>query len=270
MIPITIIMVTKNEALNIAHSLPPLTQNFDEVIVVDSNSSDDTVAIAQKHKAKVHNFTWNGKYPKKRQWVLDTIKTKHDWVFMIDADEIITPYFINELRSILWDVDGYFIKSEIVWDHKHLKYGMKNNKLCLFKKAAFYYPIVDDLDLTCMGEIEGHYQPVPKNKNETIGSIKNAILHHDLKNNWHDRHIKYAQWEIAMNKRNAWPLDPIFKRELIKDFIRTNILRPYIILIYGLIIKGGVLDGKKGMDYAIARYRYAKSIINGSKNTRKH
>lgn len=267
MIPVSVIMVTKNEEANIAHSLPPLVKAFDEVIVVDSKSTDKTAKLAKEMGATVKKFEWNGQYPKKRQWCLETLKLKHDWVFMIDADEIVTEAFIAELEQCDYTEDSYFIKSDMVWKGRHLKYGMKNNKLCLFKKSAFYYPVVDDLDFEGMGEVEGHYQPIPTGRTASIGQIKSPVIHHNHKDNWQARHDNYAAWEIAMNKRNAWPIDPVFNREMIKDTLRLSPMKPYLFFFYGYIVKAGFLDGREGLDYAIQRFRYNRRIVRAVRQT---
>lgn len=79
-IPVSVIVVTKNESSNMARCLLALDE-FDEVVVVDSNSTDGTVQASKSFKARVENFTWNGIYPKKRQWILDNISLKHDYIF---------------------------------------------------------------------------------------------------------------------------------------------------------------------------------------------
>jgi len=253
MLKITAIICTKNERENLPHSLPLLQHYFDEVLVVDSHSTDGT----QNHAT--HHFTWNGHYPKKRQWILDHIPTRHDWVFMVDADEIITDDFVREVKNLDFRADGYFVRSAIVWKGNILKYGLKNNKLCLFHKAKFYYPIVDDLDMTGMGEMEGHYQPIPRN-NAIIGQIITPILHHDRKGDWHTRHHKYALWEAAMNTHQAWPKDPVPWREFLKKRLRASRFRPALIFLWGFMIKCGFMDGRDGYDYACARAWYVAQI----------
>ena len=64
---------------------------FGEVYVIDSQSTDDTVAIAQSHGAKVVQFHYAGGWPKKRQWAMDTLPLAYDWILLVDADEVLTP-----------------------------------------------------------------------------------------------------------------------------------------------------------------------------------
>ena len=67
-IPVSVVVMTKNEERNIAKCLKALVE-FDEVFVVDSDSTDATCAMATALGARVSNFQWNGKYPKKKQWL---------------------------------------------------------------------------------------------------------------------------------------------------------------------------------------------------------
>lgn len=260
--------MTKNEALNLPHCLPSLIKSFNDVHVVDSGSTDDTITIAQNHGATVTNFRWNGQYPKKKQWCLNNIPTQHDWVFMIDADEIITETFIRELQNFDTSADGYFIRSDMVWKEQHLHHGQKNNKLCLFKKSSFSYPIIDDLNVPGGWEVEGHYQPIATTSHTpNIRQIKSPIIHHDRKEQWHNRHDNYVTWEVEMTHRQAWPCDPVFIREFIKDLLRTSRLRPFIYFISSYIMRLGFLDGKMGFDYTLNRYRYNARIARAIRQT---
>ncbi len=104
MIPVSVIVVTKNEEKRIERCLDAL-RGFDEIAVVDSQSTDATRDIARACGAKVVNFAWNGRYPKKFQWCLDNLALKHDWAFFVDADEIVTPELVEEIKG-LWCVNN--------------------------------------------------------------------------------------------------------------------------------------------------------------------
>jgi len=85
-IPASVLIQTKNEEASIERCLAALS-DFDEVIVVDSNSVDRTAELAAASGATVINFTWNGAYPQKKQWQLEHAPTRHPWILFLDADE---------------------------------------------------------------------------------------------------------------------------------------------------------------------------------------
>jgi len=266
MIPATAIIVTRNETDNIAHCLLPLLGLFQRVIVLDSNSLDDTVATAKEMGADVINFTWNGAYPKKRQWCLNNIPNLTPWVFFIDADETATPQLLREIRLLFArgpKADGYFIRGRYVWMNRRLRFGLTNNKLCLFRRDKFAYPVVNDLDIAGMGEIEGHYQPVAIDDMAIIAQLGEAVIHYNRKGRgeWMRRHERYANWEAAMTKRDAWPTDPIAWREDLKRMTRASALRPMLVFLYSYIFKLGLLDGVAGFDFALARAGYARDVL---------
>ena len=97
-IPVTVIVPVKNEAKNIENCLRRLTR-FDEVVVVDSGSTDQTLELAQHWGAKVVQFKWDGHFPKKRNWTLDHVSLRNEWVLFLDADEWIDESFVTEVSE---------------------------------------------------------------------------------------------------------------------------------------------------------------------------
>ena len=89
-IPVTVVVPVKNEEPNMVRCLDRLT-GFDQVMVIDSKSTDKTAQIALEYGAEVHQFDWNGQFPKKRNWVLRNLNIKNEWVLFLDADEYILP-----------------------------------------------------------------------------------------------------------------------------------------------------------------------------------
>ena len=82
-----------------------------EVYVIDSQSTDATVEIARSFGAKVVQFHYQGGWPKKRQWAMDTLPLAYDWIFLVDADEALTPELTEEIRQAIQNpsIDGYYI-----------------------------------------------------------------------------------------------------------------------------------------------------------------
>jgi glycosyltransferase involved in cell wall biosynthesis len=262
MIPVSIIIATRNEESMIEDCLRALSK-FDDVILVDSHSTDRTQEIARSYGAKIFNFSWDGRYPKKRQWCLDNVPTQYPWIFFVDADEILTPELVDEIAALDFSAAGYFVSGRYIWDGVLLRHGVRNNKLALLRKGAFMFPVVDDLDLP-MGEMEGHYQPVLKAefKDEKIGFLCSALDHYadHAPGEWQARHERYARWEAGMNHRHAWPEDPVAYRQALKEIFRRMKMRGVVMFLYCYVWKRGFLDGRAGFDFARARARYYRMI----------
>ncbi len=257
-IPVSVLISTKNEASCLARCLASLS-GFDEVVVIDSGSTDDTALIAQSFGARVVSFSWNGQYPKKRQWCLDQLSLMHDWIFFVDADEVIPADLTADISETLKAAahDGYFVDGLYVMNDQVLRHGLRNSKLVLFKRGAFAFPVVDDLNIAGMGEMEGHYQPVPV-ANASMGRLNNPMLHYAYESgeDWQSRHARYATWEAGMNKAGAWPVDPVPARQLMKSLFRRLPCRGVIAFVHSYIYKCGFLDGAAGFALARDRYRY--------------
>lgn len=256
---ISVVIVTKNEAQRLGKCLQAL-KDFPSVLVVDSESSDCTVEIAKAQGAEVIHFQWNGQYPKKRQWCLDQLSLK-DWVLFVDADEFMTPALVREIETLKFDKAGYYIRGRYVYDGRLLRFGLLNNKLALINRHKIAFPVIDDLDLPGMGEIEGHYQPVLKNTEDKIGQLQHPLIHQAYHQNWLARHERYAAWERGMDRKRAWPHD----QRLTKRIFRAIPLRPLTAFAHCYFLKLGFLDGSAGFGFARSRARYYAMISWPSK-----
>jgi glycosyltransferase involved in cell wall biosynthesis len=96
-VPVTATIITFNEAANIQAALESLSW-ADEIIVVDSESSDDTVAIARKFTDRVFVRPWPG-YIAQKNFAAE--QARHDWIFSLDADERIPPSLAEEIRAVV-------------------------------------------------------------------------------------------------------------------------------------------------------------------------
>jgi len=266
-IPISVLIMTRNEARRIERCLAALS-DFNEIVVVDSSSADATKILSEVAGAKVVNFVWDGRYPKKRQWCLGNLSLAHDWVFFVDADEIITPELIQEIRALDFKATGYFIRGRYIFEGAALRRGLRNNKLALIDRRKIEFPVIDDIGAPGMGEIEGHYQPVLKKECAgAIGQLKNELLHdaYDNAASWRERHARYAAWEIEMDRRKAWPQEPRRTRKVLKAIFKLSPARSLVAFAHCYILKLGFLDGGRGFRFAKSRYDYYQMISSASK-----
>jgi glycosyltransferase involved in cell wall biosynthesis len=259
-IPVSVIIMTKDEEENIGKCLSSVEQ-FGEVFVVDSGSTDSTCAIAEKWGAIVVQFHWNGKYPKKKQWCLENLPFTYDWVLYVDADEEVGAELaqeIGKIMEILPEHVGYFAGYDTYFLGKILNHGHKIYKLILLNRHRAYFPPYDDLHVEQMWEVEGHYQP---NISGSTGTLKNHMKHNDTRRLFYyfARHNRYSDWEAYVRTsgdiiRSDEPQPGI--RFFLKRAFRAVPLKGLVAFIHSYIIHFGFLDGGIGFHYAMARAFY--------------
>lgn len=264
-IPVTVIVAAKNEERRLKSCLSAL-RDFDEIIVLDSCSKDRTKEIAAGLGARVENYQWDGRYPKKRQWALDNLALKNERVFFVDADEIVTPALVAEIAALDWKHQGYFVKGRYMFEGRLLRHGLCNNKLALFDRRFIHFPVVDDLGLPGMGEIEGHYQPVAKAPGISLGQIHAHLIHDAYDANWTLRHERYAAWEAGMNQRGAWPREGSKNRMILKVIFRHMPFRWLVAFLHSYVLKAGFMDGSRGFRFAQSRAAYYRMISRANRD----
>ncbi|WP_188262168.1 glycosyltransferase [Azospirillum tabaci] len=260
MIPVSVVVMTRNEAVNLPHCLPALDR-FAERFVVDSGSTDGTLAIAEAARARVVPFEWDGRYPKKKQWCLDHLPFHQDWVLFLDADERLSGALVEEIAAVMATGPrhaGYFIDGRPVFLGRRLRFGAGNRKLALFDRRKAHFPLVPDLDVATMWEVEGHYQPVIAG---TVGRLRHSLDHADDKPvaAWFERHARYADWEAAL--RSDERMTELIARDSgsrrwLKMWFNRLPARPLLVFLYGYVLRLGFLDGGPGFQHALARAFY--------------
>ena len=103
---LAVVILTRNEEINIVEVIENCRQCTEEILIVDSGSTDKTVEIAQKHGAKVFYRAWDNDFSAQRNFALD--KTSADWILYIDADERLTPKSVEHIKKILAQEDLNF------------------------------------------------------------------------------------------------------------------------------------------------------------------
>ena len=259
-LPVSVIVMTKDEERNIAKCLASVAA-FGEVFVVDSNSSDRTCAIATDMGAEVVSFSWDGKYPKKKQWCLENLPFSHDWVLYVDADEEVLPSLAEEIHRVMADRGshaGFFVGYDYVFLGQVLRHGHRVYKLVLFDRHRGRFVDYDDLDAANMWEVEGHYQPRIDGTTAVLG---NRMLHadHDTLFHYFDRHNRYSDWEAVLRAKGKLVSPDDSQpglRGLLKRIFNVLPLKGAIAFMDSYIIRLGFLDGRAGFHFALARGFY--------------
>lgn len=254
-IPVTVVIPVKNEEKNLPKCLE-LLGDFDEVVVVDSNSTDRTPEIVEQFGAKYVNFTWNGQFPKKRNWTLRNVKLKNEWVFFLDADEFVTKEFKNELSRVLENTEcvGFWVHYVNDFMGKVLRHGAAMPKLPLFKVGAGEYEFIDEKMWSHL-DMEIHEHPILTGK---IGEIKSPVIHREFKGLTHyiQKHNEYSSWEANRFLKMKDKKGELTIRQKVKYmFIDTWFLGP-MYFCYSYFYKMGFLDGVMGFVYAAYKMQY--------------
>ena len=259
-IPVSVVVMTKNEERNLRACLRSL-ERFDEVFVVDSGSTDATRAIATASGATVVDFAWDGGYPKKKQWCLDRLPFAHDWVLYVDADERVTPELADEVARTLAAGPrhaGYFVGLDYVFLGRVLRHGHRVYKLALLDRTRSRFLDYPDLDASNMWEVEGHYQPAVDG---STALLRGRLVHedHDSLYHWFERHNRYSDWEAVLHAKGALVSGDEAQRRVRRALKRAFHRLPAKSLaafLYGYVFRLGLLDGRAGLHYAVARSFY--------------
>lgn len=259
-IPVTVIIPVKNEEFNLCHCLKLLSE-FDQVMIIDSNSTDGTLEVAKAFEAETYQFIWNGKFPKKRNWVLRNLNIRNDWVLFLDADEYITEEFKKELQQKISNprINGYWVTYQNYFMNKRLKRGYPLQKLPLFRYGEGEYERIDE-DYWSTLDMEVHEHPIVNGK---TGRIEAPVIHKDYKNleQYINRHNAYSTWEayrfLSLQDKGSSGLN--VRQKLKYGLLRIGLL-PIIFFFGSYFLKLGFLDGKEGFYFHLYKAHYFLQI----------
>src|SRR6266436_239667 len=202
LLPVTAIVAARNEARNLPRCLESL-RDMGEVYVVDSQSLDATVQIAESYGAHAVQFHYQGGWPKKRQWAMDSLPLAYDWILLIDADEALTPELVAEIRQAIQDpsFDGYYINLRMFFLGRELRHCASFYKLLLFRrgKARFECRLKEQDD--SMADMEVHEHVVVQSDSKArVTKLHHALLHHNVESLSHyiQKHDKYSNWDARV------------------------------------------------------------------------
>ncbi len=271
-IPVSVLIPAKNEEANLPACLESVAR-ADEVFVVDSKSSDRSVEIAESLGANVVQFHFNGGWPKKKNWSLENLPFRNEWVLIVDCDERITPELWDEIADAIQnpDYDGYYLNRRVYFLGKWIRYGGKypDWNLRLFKHKKGRYENLNTEEVPNTGDNEVHEHVILKG---SVGYLKNDMEHRDFKDiyHWLERHNRYSNWEarVYLNMLTGKDDSGTIGANLFGTPVqRTRFLRrvwvwlpfkPTLRFILFYFIRLGFLDGKAGYVYGrlLSQYEY--------------
>lgn len=271
-IPVSVLIPAKNEEANLSACLTSVAR-ADEVFVVDSQSDDRSTEIAESYGAKVVQFHFNGRWPKKKNWSLENLPFRNDWVLIVDCDERITPELWEEIENAIQqaEYEGYYLNRKVFFLGQWIRHGGKypDWNLRLFRHSKGRYENLNTEEIRNTGDNEVHEHVIIAGK---IGYLKNDMLHIDFRDmyHWLERHNRYSNWEarVYLNLLNGKDDNGTIganlfgtavqrKRFLKKIWVRLP-FKPILRFILFYFVQLGFLDGKAGYIYGrlLSQYEY--------------
>nr|WP_198648803.1 glycosyltransferase family 2 protein [Cyanothece sp. BG0011] len=271
-VPVSVLIPALNEELNLPACLESVAR-ADEVFVVDSQSSDRSIEISEQYGANVVQFHFNGRWPKKKNWSLENLPFRNEWVLIVDCDERITPELWDEIEEAIKDNDfnGYYLNRKVFFLGKWIRYGGKypDWNLRLFRHKSGRYENLNTEDIPNTGDNEVHEHVILQGN---VGYLKEDMLHIDFRDiyHWLQRHNRYSNWEARVYYNLLTGQDDsgtiganLFgdavqrKRFLKKIWVRLP-FKPLLRFVLFYFIRLGFLDGRAGYIYGrlLSQYEY--------------
>lgn len=258
--PLSTIIFTLNEEINLPHCLASLKWCHD-VIVVDSGSSDGTVAIAEDFGARVLVHPFEG-FGEQRNWAMQNSNPNHEWIFILDADERVPPELAEELATLAKNAPGnigaYRLRRRFHMWGKWLKYSS------LYPTWVVRFVRKDRVKYVNRGH--GETQIVEGE----VGICQNDLIDENHKgvDEWFERQNRYSREDLRMEMREyrSFQLadlvhtDPLKRRFALKAMGARLPLRGFLYFVYAFIFRFGFLDGIEGFQFCRMRAMYYSMI----------
>ncbi len=271
-IPVSVLIPAKNEEFNLPACLESV-KRADEVFVVDSQSEDRSVEISEDYGANIVQFHFNGSWPKKKNWSLENLPFRNEWVLIVDCDERITPELWDEIEQKIQnpEYDGYYLNRRVYFLGKWIRYGGKypDWNLRLFKYKLGRYENLNTENVPNTGDNEVHEHVILNGK---VGYLDNDMLHIDFRDiyHWLHRHNRYSNWEarvyynLLTGKGDDGTIganlfgDSVQRKRFLKKIWVKLPFKPFLRFILFYFIRLGFLDGTPGYMYArlLSQYEY--------------
>jgi glycosyltransferase involved in cell wall biosynthesis len=258
--PVSCLIYTLNEEINLPRCLASLTW-CDDVVVVDSYSTDRTESIARTSGAQFVQHAFTG-FGDQRNWTLESIKLKHPWALVLDADERVPKELAEELgarlSSVSDDVAAFRLRRRFYMWGKWLRYSS------LYPTWVVRLIRVGKARYVNRGHAETQ---VIEGRTE---SLQCDLIDENQKglDDWWARQNRYsmqeALYELAQDSArwcDIFSPNPMRRREGLKKLGRSLPGRPFWYFLYAFIFRWGFLDGMDGLRFCAMKGMYQAMIV---------
>lgn len=263
MVPVTVIVLTLDEEANVRECLTSAQAFSDDVHVLDSGSTDATVAIARSMGVAIHHNRFTG-FGDQRNWAIDHIPHRYDWVLHLDADERPTEDFLAELQQIVASSpaeSGFFVPNKLMLGERWLRRcsGYPVYQVRLFHRRQLRFAN------------HGHGQR--EVADGTLGYMREPYLHFAFSKGlvaWMEKHARYAAAEAALadaecglaaELHRCLTGDAVARRRAMKRLSFRLPARPLLRMLEILLLRRGLLDGRAGWTYARMMAAYEAMLL---------
>jgi glycosyltransferase involved in cell wall biosynthesis len=253
-VPVSVVVLTLNEELNIGRCLASLAW-ADQIVVVDSGSSDGTVPAARSLGAEVVEQPWLG-FSAQREFALRLPLLRHDWVYFVDADEWVSPQLAAEIAARLADPDcaGFTHRLRLVFMGSWIRH-------CGWYPGSWVVRLVDRRYTKYDGSLVGERACV----DGRVRRLDNDIVDEDRKGlvDWLHKHVRYAQLECERRGSTDRLLERLrtlrygdstrpLARSILKELVFPGIpAKPAALFLYMYVARLGFLDGMAGLRFCL-------------------
>lgn len=240
---LTVVVLTKNEADNIADCLKNAKLVTNRIIIIDSGSTDGTVEIAKELGAEVYFRAWTNDFSEQRNFALEHIET--EWVLYLDADERMNETLVQEIKRIVQEDKKalYRLERHNNAFGRSFRYGVlgPDSVVRLFPSKGVKW--------------EGRVHESPKGNLAEV-FVKKGYL----------EHYTYADWNEYLHKMNLYAeigAKNNFARGKRTSIIKDLCLRPLLAFVKMYLLKGGIRDGWLGFSLSVnyANYTFNKYAV---------
>lgn len=259
----SIYILTYNEEIDIAACIESALLS-DDVIVVDSCSTDRTVEIASRYPVRTvqHAFESHGR---QRTWMLQSVPTLHEWVYILEADERMTPELFQECLQAIQSQEyiGYYAAERVMflgqWIRRSTQYP--RYQMRLFRKDKVWF--------TDYGHTE---REVCNGKTSFLKETYPHYTNSKGLSRWIDKHNRYSTDEAKETLRQLekgtvnwrdlfFGSSEVERRRALKDLSLRLPFRPFLRFVYMYFLLGGFLDGRGGFAWCTLQAFYEYLIL---------